>query len=298
MKLLKTLISAALILCVLLSPAPAALAKDGDPRFDGKTWEEVVEDFNARLGIGERNAAYGYRNTVTGEEHFFNADQYMVSASMYKVPLNMIVAEKVYEGDISFDTLIGGLSYRQLQEGSIIHSDNDFARVLWMYVGSGVYRSYRRVIAPLMGEDADTVDPQFYVNNYFTPRQMIHCLNELYTNAERYPGVIECMKQAEPTEYFRRSENRYEIAHKYGFWEDATLHMNDCAIVYTDEPILIVCFTDGLHNAYQVLAEFCTLMCDYAQYELAHRKPAEGAAERALEGLSLPRLQTQLLMSS
>ena len=194
MKLLKTLISAALILCVLLSPAPAALAKDGDPRFDGKTWEEVVEDFNARLGIGERNAAYGYRNTVTGEEHFFNADQYMVSASMYKVPLNMIVAEKVYEGDISFDTLIGGLSYRQLQEGSIIHSDNDFARVLWMYVGSGVYRSYRRVIAPLMGEDADTVDPQFYVNNYFTPRQMIHCLNELYTNAERYPGVIECMK--------------------------------------------------------------------------------------------------------
>ena len=293
MKLLKTLISAALILCVLLSPAPAALAKDGDPRFDGKTWEEVVEDFNARLGIGERNAAYGYRNTVTGEEHFFNADQYMVSASMYKVPLNMIVAEKVYEGDISFDTLIGGLSYRQLQEGSIIHSDNDFARVLWMYVGSGVYRSYRRVIAPLMGEDADTVDPQFYVNNYFTPRQMIHCLNELYTNAERYPGVIECMKQAEPTEYFRRSENRYEIAHKYGFWEDATLHMNDCAIVYTDEPILIVCFTDGLHNAYQVLAEFCTLMCDYAQYELAHRKPAEGAAERALEGLSLPRLQTQ-----
>ena len=56
MKLLKTLISAALILCVLLSPAPAALAKDGDPRFDGKTWEEVVEDFNARSPAGEENS--------------------------------------------------------------------------------------------------------------------------------------------------------------------------------------------------------------------------------------------------
>lgn len=292
MKLLKTMLSAALLVCVLLSLAPVACAED-DPRFAGKSWDEVVADFNARLGIGERNVGYGYRNTVTGEEHFFNADQYMVSASMYKVPLNMAVAEKVYEGEISFETQIGGLTYKQLQEGSIIHSDNEYARVLWMYIGHGNYRSYRRYIAPLMGEDADTVDPQYYVNNFFTPRQMIHCLTELYDNQERYPGVIDCMKQAEPSEYFRRSESRFEIAHKYGYWEDQTLHMNDCAIVYTDEPILIVCFTDGLHNAYQVLAEFCTLMCDYAQYELAHRKPAEGAAALALRDLKLPRLSAQ-----
>ncbi len=289
MKLLKTLLSAALLLCMLLSLAPCAFAED-DPRFAGKSWDEVVAEFNERLGIGERNVGYGYRNAVTGEEHFFNPDQYMVSASMYKVPLNMAVSERVYEGTIGFDTLIGGISYQQLQDGSIVHSDNEYARVLWMYVGNGNYRSYRRYIAPLMGEDADTVDPQYYVNNFFTPRQMIHCLTELYDNQERYPGVIDCMKRAEPTEYFRRSENRYEIAHKYGYWEDTTLHMNDCAIVYTDEPILIVCFTDGLYNAYQVLAEFCTLMCDYAQYELEHREPAEGAKELALEGLSLPRL--------
>ena len=292
MKLLKTLLSAALMLCMLLSLVPAAYAED-DPRFAGKSWDEVVADFNTRLGIGEHSAAYGYRNAVTGEEHYFNPDQYMVSASMYKVPLNMAVAEKVYEGEISFETLIGGLTYRQLQEGSIIYSDNEYARVLWNYVGYGSYRSYRRYIAPLMGEDADTVDPQYYVNNFFTPRQMIHCLTELYDNQERYPGVIDCMKRAEPTEYFRRSERRYEIAHKYGYWEDQTLHMNDCAIVYTDEPILIVCFTDGLHNAYQVLAEFCTLMCDYAQYELDHRQPAEGAAELALRDLKLPRLIAQ-----
>ncbi len=292
MKLLKNLLSAALILCLLPGVLPVACAED-DARFAGKTWEEVIEDFNARLGIESRNAAYGYRNTVTGEEHFFNPDQYMVAASMYKVPLNMMVSERVYNGEISMDTLIGGLSYQKLQQGSIIHSDNDYARALWMYVGNGNYRSYRRAIAPLMGEDADTVDPQYYINNLFTPRQMIHCLTELYDNAEHYPGVIDCMKQAEPSEYFRRSENRYEIAHKYGYWEDTSLHMNDCAIVYTDEPILIVCFTDGLHNAYQVLAEFCTLMCDYAQYELDHRKAAEGALDAALSEIALPEFKTQ-----
>ncbi len=288
MKLLKTALSAALILCLLLAVLPAASALEEDERFAGKTWLEVVEEFNERMSIRDQNVAYGYRNTVTGEEHFFNGDTYMVSASMYKVPLNMMVAEELYNGEIDWDTQFGGLTYRKLQEGSIIHSDNDYARILWQHVGNGNYRTYRRAIAPLMGEDADTVDPKYYENNFFTPRQMIHCLNELYTNAERYPGVIECMKLAEPKNYFRRNETRFEIAHKYGFLEDTTLHMNDCAIVYTDEPILIVCFTDGQFNAYDVLAEFCTLMCDYAQYTTAHRQAAEGALDLALADLALP----------
>ena len=288
MKLLKIALSAALILCLHLSVLPAASALEEDERFAGKTWLQVVEEFNERMSIRDQNVAYGYRNTVTGEEHFFNGDTYMVSASMYKVPLNMMVAEELYNGEIDWDTQFGGLTYRKLQEGSIIHSDNDYARILWQHVGNGNYRTYRRAIAPLMGEDADTVDPKYYENNFFTPRQMIHCLNELYTNAERYPGVIECMKLAEPKNYFRRNETRFEIAHKYGFLEDTTLHMNDCAIVYTDEPILIVCFTDGQFNAYDVLAEFCTLMCDYAQYTTAHRQAAEGALDLALADLALP----------
>ena len=80
-----------------------------------------------------------------------------------------------------------------------------------------------------------------------------------------------------------------ETVHKYGFLEnDYTLYMNDCGIVYTDEPILIVCFTDGQFNAYDVLGRFCTLMCDYAQYTAAHRQAAEGALDAALADLALP----------
>ncbi len=294
MKLLKTALSAAIVLCLLLSVLPAASALEADERFDGKSWLEVVEEFNERLSIRPQNVTYGYRNTVTGEEHFYNGDTYMVSGSMYKVPLNMVVAEQVYNGEIDWDTQFGGYTYKKLQEGSIIHSDNDYARILWQHVGNGAYRTYRRIIAPLMGEDPDTVDPKFYENNFTTSRQMICCLNELYTNSERYPGVIDCMKKAEPHEYFRRSENRFEIAHKYGFLEDAAgLHMNDCAIVWTDEPILIVCFTTGQFNAYDVLAQYCTLMCDYAQYTTAHREAAEGALDAALADLALPAFARQ-----
>lgn len=289
MKLLKTALSAAIALCLLLSVLPAASALEEDERFTGKSWLEIVEEFNDRLSVRPQNVAYGYYNTVTGEEHYYNGDTYMVSGSMYKVPLNMVVSNELYNGDITWDTQFGGYSYKKLQEGSIIHSDNDYAKILWLHVGNGVYRSYRRVIAPLMGEDPDTVDPKFYENNFFTARQVITCLRELYDHSELYPGVIDCMKQAEPRDYFRKSEDRFEIAHKYGFLQnDYTLYLNDCGIVYTDEPILIVVFTDGQFNAYDVLAQYCSLMCDYAQYTTAHREAAEGALDAALADLALP----------
>jgi len=295
MKLLKTALSALCALCLLLSMLPAASAAlEEDERFTGKSWLEIVEEFNDRLSVRPQNVAYGYYNTVTGEEHYYNGDTYMVSGSMYKVPLNMVVANELYNGDITWDTQFGGISYKKLQEGSIIHSDNDYAKILWLHVGNGVYRSYRRVIAPLMGEDADTVDPKFYENNFFTSRQVITCLRELYDHSELYPGVIDCMKQAEPKNYFRKSETRFEIAHKYGFLQnDYTLYLNDCGIVYTDEPILLVVFTDGQFNAYDVLAQYCSLMCDYAQYTTAHREAAEGALDAALADLALPAFARQ-----
>ena len=155
MKLLKTALSALCALCLLLSMLPAASADlEEVERFAGKSWLEIVEAFNDQLSVRPQNVAYGYCNTVTGEEHYYNGDTYMVSGSMYKVPLNMVVANELYNGDITWDTQFGGISYKKLQEGSIIHSDNDYAKILWLHVGNGVYRSYRRVIAPLMGEDA------------------------------------------------------------------------------------------------------------------------------------------------
>ena len=112
MKLLKTALSAAIVLCLLLSVLPAASALEADERFDGKSWLEVVEEFNERLSIRPQNVTYGYRNTVTGEEHFYNGDTYMVSGSMYKVPLNMVVAEELYNGEIDWDTQFGGYNYK------------------------------------------------------------------------------------------------------------------------------------------------------------------------------------------
>ena len=304
------LLCLALALCMLLPGLPAALAEEPsealpedrfgiefpeDERFDDKTWEQVVEEFLQSWGADPNSVALGYYNTVTGEEQYWNGDKYMVSGSMYKVPLNMAYAAKVASGEMDWDTTIGAFSYERLLEGSIVHSDNDFAKTLWYNLGNGRYRTYRQIIAPLMGEDPDTVDAKYYENNFFTPRQMIFCLRELYENQENYPRIIETMQRAEPTEYFKRRERRFNIAHKYGFLQETYhLYMNDCAIAFTDDPIVFVMFTDNTVHAYDVMADFCTLMCDYAQYHHALRL-AEEAVEAERQRLEEERMEQERL---
>lgn len=269
---------------------PAAFADgEDDERFKDKTWDEVIDQFLTEHNIDPEDVALGYRNTVTGEEHFLNGDTYLVAGSMYKVPLNMIYTEKIHNGEMTMDDTIAGVKYSKLLEWTIINSDNDMAKILWKHLGT--YRHYRELIAPYMGEDAATVDAKFYENNFCTARQMIHCLNLLETEKDNFPGLIDVMLKAEPKNYFKFHEQEYEVAHKYGYLVDGSkLYMNDCAIVYTDDPIVIVMFTDTLKNGYVALTDYCSLMSDYAQYHTALRRvqEAEEAERAAIEALNSP----------
>lgn len=287
MKLMKKLLCLGAALCILCSLFPAACAVNADDaRFQDKTWDEVVEAFFEEHSVGAGFVTFGYYNTVTGEEHYYDGDKYVIAASMFKVPLNMLYAEKIANGEMDWDTKIYGIAYSNLLEWSIVNSDNQMAEYLWKNIGS--YRTYRELICPYMGEDPETVDQMYWKNNYFTSRQIIHCLKTLYENPERFPRIVDTMLKAEPENYFNYHEQEYDIAHKYGYLEeDGALYMNDCAICYTDDPILIVMFTFGVPKPYDMLSDFCTLMCDYTQYQTAlrHEEEAQQAEQEAIQAL-------------
>ena len=158
MKVLKTSLILLIVLALLLPLAPRAAAEDAeldDERFAGRTWQEIVDEFLDEHGANPAKVACGWCNTVTGEEQYHNGDQYMVSGSMYKVPMNMIFAEKVHNGEISWDTFVGGYRYEYALHATIVDSNNDVARGMWEYLGG--YQPYRHILAPYMGEDPDTV---------------------------------------------------------------------------------------------------------------------------------------------
>ena len=289
----KKFFAALLMLALLLPlmPSAAAEGEEDDARFADKTWEEIVDEFLAEHHADPASVACGWCNTVTGEEHYHNADQYMVSGSMYKVPINMIFTEKVHNGEIGWDTFIGGYRYEYCLHATIVDSNNDIAKGMWDYLGG--YQPYRHILAPYMGEDPDTVDEKFYENNFFTPRQMIYALKLLATESERFPKLIDEMLQAEPNKYFKERAHDYDIAQKYGYWPDPNgwhVALNDCAIIYTEEPICIVIFIDSVSEqaSRELLKDYCDLMIAYTEYTTPARKEAEriAAEEAAIAALN------------
>ena len=296
MKKIKQLISLAAALCLLLLLSPAALAEEpaaeGDERFAGKTWEQVTEEFIEQHHADPEGVTIGYCNTVTGEEQYYRPDEYMISGSLFKVPLNMVFCEKVANGEIDWDTRIRGYSYEYLLRGTIIDSNNELAEQLWREIGKGAnrpYRVYREVIAPIMGEDPETADDMYYKNNYFTARQMIHCLKQLYDNPEKYPRLIDTMKEAEPHKYFLQNPQKVEVAHKYGYFaEGSILYLNDCGFCFTEDPFALVVFTAGIVQPYEFLTEYCALMIDYTEYQtvLRHEEELRQSREAAAQALN------------
>ncbi|MBQ7896251.1 MAG: hypothetical protein IJ364_06850 [Oscillospiraceae bacterium] len=279
MKYLRRILSVIAAACIVFSMLPAACAEAADDEyFKDKSWDDVIADLFEKHGIDHDRITLGYYNTVTGEEHYYQPDKYMIGASIYKVPLNMAYAEKIANGEMDWDTPIPYYPYEQMMRSSIIDSNNELSGLLMFNLG-GTYRGFLNYIAPYLGVDIENVDPQYY-NERYTARQYVTCLRTLYDNPERFPKIIDTMKEAEPNNYFRLDEKRYEIAHKYGYWpDDYLIHINDVGIVYTDDPIILVIFTASVANAYQVMTDYCTLMCDYTMYHRAERLAAEAKAE-------------------
>jgi len=104
-------------------------------------------------------------------------------------------------------------------------------------------------------------------------------LMTLHEESELYAPVIELMKQGTPDMFFRKYQEEYEIAHKYGSFEGM---LNDCGIVYTPNPFMLVAFTKHVPNANHVLGGICDLFTQYSLY-IDEQETIAAAEEARLE---------------
>lgn len=280
----KLLRFAAALLCMCTCLCTSVLAVDlNDERFKDKTWETVMEEFFAAHNADASMITAGYYNTVTEEEHFHNKDQLMYGASVTKLPTNMLYAERVYNGEMTMDTKIRGNRYSMLQQLSLINSDNPAMETMINDLGHGNYTAFKRQILPYLGTTSEHETEKFLTRNYLSAGHVMHALKLLYADPDRYPGVLSCLKKATPGEFFEGNPSDYDIAHKYGwFVTDGIQYLNDSAIVFAEDPFLIVMFTGTGRNSSEegrtLLADYCTLMSDYTLYHRTLRY-TEHAAE-------------------
>ena len=262
------------MICALLCGMAAAY--EGPKDFTDLTLEEAMEDLMAYYQLTEQNFSMSFYNTVTGESYDFNENKFSMAASTYKLPLNMCFYEMAQEGKIDPDEpfLWTGMTLHEVHRQSVLFSNNEVSEAMTGYWNN--YYIYKENMRKYSSMPVEEIDPDFYLTNVSCTRLMIDTLKYLYDNSDRFEELIGYMKDAVPGQYFKAGVQEYEIAHKYG---EVDGYINDVAIIYTPQPILLAVYTQGIYGA-GVCAEIARLVTDYTVWQAGQ---GQASAEECVE---------------
>lgn len=248
------------------SPDPAGASQTAGILDEGKL-TALVEDFLKENNISRDRVGIGFCYPATGDEWFYNPDTWFYPASVYKVPLMMVLSERVGAGMVSESEMIGGLELPTVFEYILIYSNNDYAHEVRRFLGGDeVWREEAKQYAGLAD---DYYDPDYMQYCYFSPRYITRVLETLYAaGPERFPRVLDCMLKADQAHYFRLPDemHTYDIAQKYGsYYDNQNTNWNHTVgIIYTPNPIILAVMTRDVGNYEWVIGQLAARFKDYA----------------------------------
>lgn len=271
-KLLKTTVSAltALALVIVIavpcwadSTETTSAAADVDMTiFDPDALEQMTADFISEWSshnVRAERISFAYTYLATGETWFYNPDTWYYSASMYKVPLMMILAQQEYNGELTQETDIKGITLAKAEESILVYSNNDYAHLMLNYLGTD--QEAREMYKQFSSLPDDYYDPDFIDYSYFTVRFMNDVMTTLYNDPERFPNIIDCLKRAQPVDYFHLcTDPELVIAQKYGSYNEWN---GTTGIIYTPNPVILTVMMKNVEGAEEVIANAAKMFVDY-----------------------------------
>ena len=276
------------LLISLLLPFPGFAEEGGFKALSDEELQELVESYSAEKGVNPDLISVGYVYTETGERWFYNGDHAYYSASLYKVPLMMLFAEQEAEGELTQESEIYGMTLDYIEDEVLISSNNPIAYSMMCYLGepSAVRAMFQRYSE--LPEDYYTWD--FCAYSYFTAHFMTDVMETLYLHEERFPHILEKLKQAQPGHFFRMGlgDEEYEIAQKYGsYHDDSDNDWNHTAgVIYTKHPFVLTVMTRYGGMSENIISDLAVLMKDYtlkADQRLEEHLAKETAEQERLQ---------------
>lgn len=258
--------------------------------FDPDELQSMVDSFiqeYSGYGVKADNISFAYTYLATGETWFYNPDTWYYSASMYKVPLMMILAEKEANGELTQESDVKGLTLAYAEESILVYSNNDYAHLMLNYLGTD--KEAREMYKQFSSLPDDYYDPDFIDYSYFTVRFMNDVMTTLYNAPERFPHITDCLKRAQPTDYFHLYiDPELEVAQKYGSYKEFN---NTSGIIYTPNPVILTVMTSDLARAELVIGEAARMFVDYTytldgklnSYKEEKARAEEEAKQKAAE---------------
>ena len=264
----------ALILCFALLCPLTAFAEDtnsaipADPTsyavIDPVELQRLVENYAAARSLNKDNISIGYCYLDTGDTWYYNGDAWNFGAGVYYVPLMMILAERESRGELTQSSNINGLTLEEAERYVLTYSNNTYAHQMMNYIGTDkevrkLYQNYSPL--PEAYYDADFLD-----YSYFTVRFLTDVMKTLYNESERFPNIIECMKNSDNGSVFHGAMGgAYEVAQKYGNYIDRrnVEFNNTIGIIYTPHPFVLTVMTKNLGINHEVMWDLAVIFKDY-----------------------------------
>ncbi|WP_249274401.1 serine hydrolase [Candidatus Enterococcus clewellii] len=216
-----------------------------------KVLDKAAASFDGTMAIT-------YIDLATGQEISVNEKKEFYTASTIKVPLAMMVADKVNEGVLKWSDkitykeesdyeegtgqIINNIqptySLQTLQEYNITYSDNIAKNMLYGLFG-GNDQAKKQLYRYFFNREANVADTQF--SSADGAAILLKLYEEKETNKE-YQKIYEYMKKTVFHERMETSLTTGKVAHKIGSYDD---DIHDMGILESSHPFILSVFTNG-----------------------------------------------------
>ncbi|WP_242596595.1 serine hydrolase [Enterococcus plantarum] len=220
-----------------------------------QTMTDTAKSFNGDVGMT-------YVDLTTGKQVSINGTKEFYSASTIKVPLAMMIADKVQNGDLKWDDqltfnekedyedgtgiIINNIqptySLRTLQEYNITYSDNIAKNMLYDTFGGDV-EAKKALYAHFLQKETDWDDAKFTSED---AAKILKMLYEEKSSNQEYQTIYDYMKNTVFHERMDTPTTSGKVAHKIGSY--ATF-LHDIGILETEHPFILTVFTNGPTDA-------------------------------------------------
>ncbi|MEN8906148.1 MAG: serine hydrolase [Clostridiales bacterium] len=233
--------------------------------------------------LKKQNGVWGiYFYNINGKEDFgIKENDEFQAASTIKIPINLLLYEKVAEGKEKLETKVlyeigdkeggtGRVQYspigkkytlRKLSKLALIESDNTAINMISKHLGRAkVYKQFMK------DKGAKWVDLK---RNVTSPKDLGIFLNAIYQfdkdNPKLGKEILSDMKKSVPTDRIQKLlPKEIEVAHKVGNYYES---YHDVGIIFARDPyILCIMSKDakGIEENFDIIAEISKKVYDYA----------------------------------
>lgn len=227
------------------------------------TLEEVVKEFMKEHGIKGDQIAFSYKDLTSKELISYNETMPMRAGSTYKLPLSMLIKDKVDDGELSMTKRYdisktsfelasekraymkqfgGAMRISDMWEYALLYSENTPAHKMAELLG-GFEAAFAQYSKYGKSTKASIETFDYKAGNYTTTDYYIQLLEYLYNNQTKYKEIIKNIEASFPGEYYKRYIRGIRVAQKPGFSKEA---INASAIVFEKKPYIVAVYTKYL----------------------------------------------------